>query len=107
MVAEDARTSEDNADPVKELTGISTRCPCRAPCSDGLHQRSGSSCAAAPARDTPPVNDDDNPPPATGSPDAPVSRRELERALRGLVLSDLDTRDTLLQLAARVVALTD
>lgn len=41
------------------------------------------------------------------APDTPVTRRELERALRGLVLSGLDTRDDLLQLAARVVALTD
>ena len=37
----------------------------------------------------------------------PVSRRDFERALRGLVLSGLDTRDALLQLAAHVVALTD
>ena len=41
------------------------------------------------------------------APDAPITRRELERAIRGLVLSGLDTRDDLLQLAARVVALID
>ena len=37
----------------------------------------------------------------------PASRADLERAVRGLVLADLDTRDALLQLAARVVALAD
>jgi Fe-S-cluster containining protein len=43
----------------------------------------------------------------TARPDAPVSRVEFERAVRSLNLSDLDLRDTVLQLAARVVALTD
>lgn len=43
----------------------------------------------------------------TAAPDAPVTRAELERALRGLHVTDLVLRDTLLQLAARVVALTD
>jgi Fe-S-cluster containining protein len=39
--------------------------------------------------------------------DAPVTRGELERAVRYLNLSDLDLRDHLLKLAAHVVALTD
>ncbi len=43
----------------------------------------------------------------TADPDAPVGRIEFERAMRHLNLSDLDLRDALLQLAARVVALTD
>jgi len=48
-------------------------------------------------------------PPVYGTvePDAPVTRADLERALRNLNLRDADTRDALLQLAARVVALTD
>jgi len=43
----------------------------------------------------------------TAAPDAPATRAELERGLRSLHLSDLDLRDAVLQLAARVVALTD
>ena len=43
----------------------------------------------------------------TADDDAPVSRRDLERALRNLNLSDLELRDAILQLGARVVALTD
>jgi hypothetical protein len=43
----------------------------------------------------------------TVEPDAPITRAELERALRNLNLRDADTRDALLQLAARVVSLTD
>lgn len=43
----------------------------------------------------------------TAAPDAPATRAELERAIRSLALSDLELRDTLLKLAARVVALTD
>lgn len=43
----------------------------------------------------------------TTEPDAPVTRGELERAIRYLTLSDLDLRDHLLKLAAHVVALTD
>ncbi len=39
--------------------------------------------------------------------DAPVTRSELERAVRSLNISDLELRDAVLQLAARVVALTD
>ncbi|HTR51551.1 MAG TPA: YkgJ family cysteine cluster protein [Kofleriaceae bacterium] len=39
--------------------------------------------------------------------DEPVTRAELERALRTLNLRDTDIRDALLQLAARVVVLTD
>lgn len=39
--------------------------------------------------------------------DAPVPRAEFERAIRSLNMSDVDLRDLLLQLAARVVALTD
>jgi len=43
----------------------------------------------------------------TADDDAPVSRRDLERALRHLNMSDLELRDAVLQLGARVVALTD
>lgn len=43
----------------------------------------------------------------TAAADSPVSRSDLERALRRLNLSDLDTRDLLLRLAAHVVELTE
>lgn len=43
----------------------------------------------------------------TAAPDAPATRAELERAVRNLHMSDLDLRDAMLRLAARVVALTD
>lgn len=43
----------------------------------------------------------------TAAPDAPATRAELERAVRSLHLSDLELRDAMLKLAARVVALTD
>lgn len=43
----------------------------------------------------------------TAARDAPVSRADLERAIRSLNLADLDLRDMVLALAARVVALTD
>lgn len=43
----------------------------------------------------------------TAAPDAPVSRADFERALRHLNMSDHELRDAVLQLAARVVALTD
>ncbi len=43
----------------------------------------------------------------TADPEAPISRAEFERGIRSLHVSDLMLRDTLLQLAARVVALTD
>ncbi|HEX4421822.1 MAG TPA: YkgJ family cysteine cluster protein [Kofleriaceae bacterium] len=43
----------------------------------------------------------------TALPDAPVGRVDFERAIRSLNLSDLDLRDAVLNLAARVVALTD
>jgi hypothetical protein len=43
----------------------------------------------------------------TADPDAPVTRADLERALRHLNMSDLELRDAVLQLGARVVALTD
>jgi hypothetical protein len=43
----------------------------------------------------------------TAALDAPATRAELERAIRNLHMSDLDLRDALLRLAARVVALTD
>jgi len=43
----------------------------------------------------------------TAAPDAPVSRADFERAIRHLNMSDHDLRDAVLQLAARVVALTD
>jgi Fe-S-cluster containining protein len=39
--------------------------------------------------------------------DAPVGRRDFERAIRALHASDLDMRDALLKLAAHVVSLTD
>ncbi|HET7500262.1 MAG TPA: YkgJ family cysteine cluster protein [Kofleriaceae bacterium] len=39
--------------------------------------------------------------------DAPVTRTDFERAIRSLNMSDLNLRDALLNLAARVVALTD
>lgn len=43
----------------------------------------------------------------TAAPDAPVSRADFERALRHLNLSDLELRDAMLKLGARLVALTD
>ncbi len=43
----------------------------------------------------------------TAAPDAPVSRSDFERAVRSLNASDLALRDVIMQLAARVVALTD
>lgn len=43
----------------------------------------------------------------TAALDAPATRAELERAIRSLHMSDLELRDALLKLAARVVALTD
>lgn len=43
----------------------------------------------------------------TADPDAPVSRGDFERALRCLHMSDVELRDAMLQLASRVVALTD
>jgi hypothetical protein len=51
-------------------------------------------------RDTARVADDDRPTHGTASRAAPASRADLERAVRGLVLSDLDTRAR-----ARAVAL--
>jgi hypothetical protein len=51
--------------------------------------------------------DDDKPAYGTAPQDEPITRRELERALRYLNLADLDLRDTLLKLAGHVVALTD
>ncbi len=43
----------------------------------------------------------------TALPDAPVPRADFERAIRALNMSDLDLRDAMLSLAARVVTLTD
>ena len=43
----------------------------------------------------------------TAALDAPVTRADFERAIRHLNMSDHDLRDAVLQLAARVVALTD
>ncbi len=43
----------------------------------------------------------------TAEREAPVSRTDFERAVRHLNMSDHDLRDAVLQLAARVVALTD
>jgi len=43
----------------------------------------------------------------TSEPSGPVSRAELERAIRGINLGQIDLRDMVIQLAARVIALTD
>jgi len=43
----------------------------------------------------------------TALPDAPISRADFERAVRSLNASDLELREVLMSLAARVVALTD
>ena len=55
--------------------------------------------------------DDPSPPSTTtygtAAADAPVTRADFERALRHLNLGDLELRDALLRLGARVVALTD
>jgi len=53
------------------------------------------------------VSDDDKPAYGTADPDAPVSRMDFERAVRSLHMSDVDIRDAMLQLAARVITLTD
>jgi len=54
-----------------------------------------------------PTDTDDDRAYGTVAPDAPVSRAELERALRHLNTHDMLMRDRMLQLAAQVVALTD
>lgn len=43
----------------------------------------------------------------TASRDAPVTRAEFERAIRSLNMSDLDLRDGMLNIAARLITLTD
>jgi Fe-S-cluster containining protein len=43
----------------------------------------------------------------TARPEDPVARADFERAIRSLNMSDLDLRNALLNVAARVVALTD
>ena len=53
------------------------------------------------------MDDDDDQAYGTAPRTAPVTRADLERAIRGLHIRDTDIRDTVLQLAARVVALTD
>jgi hypothetical protein len=53
------------------------------------------------------ATDDDDQAFGTALHDAPVSRADFERALRSLNMSDLELRDALLNVAARVVALTD
>lgn len=53
------------------------------------------------------MSDDDAKAYGTALHDAPVSRADFERAIRGLHMSDLDLKDTVLKLAAHVVALTD
>ena len=53
------------------------------------------------------MSEDDNQVYGTAAPTAPVTRMEFERAIRNLNMSDVDLRDTVLQLAARVVTLTD
>ncbi|HEX5061177.1 MAG TPA: YkgJ family cysteine cluster protein [Kofleriaceae bacterium] len=50
---------------------------------------------------------DDKPSFGTAEPNEPITRADFERAVRFLNLSDLEIRDTLLRLAAQVVALTD
>jgi hypothetical protein len=50
---------------------------------------------------------DDDRPYGTAARDAPVPRSDFERAVRALHVADLEIRDALLQLAARVVVLTD
>jgi hypothetical protein len=49
----------------------------------------------------------DKPVYGTQDPDAPITRADFERAIRFLNVTDLEARDTLLRLAAQVVALTD
>lgn len=49
----------------------------------------------------------DDRPFGTAERDAPVTRTDFERAIRALNLSDLDLREAVVQLAARVVALSD
>jgi Fe-S-cluster containining protein len=53
------------------------------------------------------VDPEDDLPYGTAARDAPVSRMDFERALRGLNTNDMLIHDQLLQLAAQVVALTD
>jgi hypothetical protein len=50
---------------------------------------------------------DDPPVYGTLPPDAPITRADFERAIRSLNLSDLHLRDGMLNIAARLVALTD
>ena len=57
--------------------------------------------------DDKPALPDDKPIFGTAPPTEPVTRADFERAVRFLNLSDLEIRDTLLRLAAQVVALTD
>lgn len=49
----------------------------------------------------------DDPVYGTQLPDAPVTRRDLERTIRHFSNNDLELRDAMLQMMARVVALTD
>jgi Fe-S-cluster containining protein len=53
------------------------------------------------------VSDQQNKVYGTADHEAPVSRRDFERAIRSLNASDLDIRDALLKLAAHVISLTD
>jgi len=55
----------------------------------------------------PEVEESENKTYGTAALDAPVPRADFERALRHLNMSDHELRDAVLQLAARVVALTD
>ena len=55
----------------------------------------------------PPVTDEPPSGHASAAPDAPVARGEFERAMRHLNLSDVELREAVLRLGARVVALTD
>jgi len=54
------------------------------------------------------MSDPDDPPVyGTAALDAPVTRADFERAVRSLNMSDLDLRDAIMNIGARVVALTD
>lgn len=53
------------------------------------------------------ADSDDPPVYGTLPPDAPITRADFERAIRSLNLSDLHLRDGMLNIAARLVALTD
>lgn len=53
------------------------------------------------------ANDEDGTSYGTSDRTGPVSRADFERAIRGINLGQIDLRDMVIQLAARVIALTD